>query len=148
MKAFNYRLQSLLEIRDKSREKALEEYGLYVKKRVKIEENCQQIEKQLELARKQLAKEREVNFSAVNQNYYFSSLQNVSKELEQEKELLEEAVLEEDIKKKNFLKAKSEADILEKLKIKKKQQHLYTENLKEEKAIDDIINSRLINNSQ
>ncbi len=44
MKAFNYRLQSLLEIRDKSREKALEEYGLYVKKRVKIEENCQQIE--------------------------------------------------------------------------------------------------------
>ncbi len=100
------------------------------------------------MARKQLAKEREVNFSAVNQNYYFSSLQNVSKELEQEKELLEEAVLEEDIKKKNFLKAKSEADILEKLKIKKKQQHLYTENLKEEKAIDDIINSRLINNSQ
>ena len=142
MKAFSFKLHTLMQLRKANREKALHAYGKAVHESEKLENDLARKKSALEILQDRIKQKRSNYFFGQEEESYqrnIASLKNdillVHKSLKNSQEIRE-------AKRKLFLKAEADFKGLEKLREKQKVEHDRGEQKKEESQIDDIISAR------
>ena len=147
MKAFTYRLETLLHLREIARDKALAKYAESINSRQHFESELKKSELNLESLQIQIGNQRKVFFAGFEQASFNRSILLAKEMIIDVNKKLQEAIQREATKKKIYLQADSAFKSLLKLKDKKHREHLYAENLKEERELEDIIGGRFVFNT-
>lgn len=143
MKRFRYRLESYLHLKDKKASDKLVSYAEKIRIRRAVELEIEKSVNHLDSVKKGIEELRKGEFSASNQSYYLAELQRLKKiliDLEKNKisKQQEEAKARE-----MYMQARSEKEILIKLKEKKRQQFFKDQLKLEQKMLDEVIQSRI-----
>ncbi len=146
MKAFEFRLETLLHLRELAKDKAIAEYGLAVSKREEAEKMLREVNDGLRELREEIRIRRSVGFSGSDQEVYNRSLVRAKERIIDCKAKVEEAEKIEFAKRDLYLQADSGYKSLLKLKEKKREEHIKYESKKEEMELEDIIGSRFVFN--
>ncbi len=146
MKAFNFRLQTLLHLRELARDQSLESYGKSIEDFNRIGESLHAQEEQLQELQNYIKIKRSSGFYGQDeQNHQRTVVDSKNKIIELHGELQNAKKIQE-AKRTIFLKSDSDFKSLEKLKGKQQAEHSHNEQKKEENEIDDIITSRFAYN--
>jgi flagellar export protein FliJ len=146
MKAFSFRLETLLHLREMAKDKAVAEYGLSISRRENAEKALKERYLELENLRQEIGRKRSSGFSGSDQNGYNRSLERVKEKIVDSNSKLEEAKRIVLAKRELYLDADSQFKSMLKLKGKQKELHLEAETKKEEMQLEDIISSRFVFN--
>ena len=146
MKAFKFRLETLLSLRELVKDRAVRNYAKAIANRVKFEKDLETAVSALTKLNSEITLKRNVGFSGFEQKN-FNQLILQAKELiiDQNAKLAESKSIEEG-KRKLFLAADSNCKSLIKLKEKNKIEHLKREEKREESELEDIIGARFVFN--
>ncbi len=142
MKAFTFRLQTLLKVRQSSRDKALRSYGLAVRQTDKLNEELTCKKKEIEDLQASIRQKRSSSFFAQEQEHLESTLSSLKDDIVALHGQLQNALKIQNSKRDLFLKADSQLKSFEMLREKQKQSHEFSELKKEEIQVNDIISSR------
>ena len=118
-------------------------YALAIQERKLAQDRCEDIQNSLEQVHLELNTLRAGAFMPGNQSFYLAEINRLRGVLEEAKKNLSKKQEVEDIKRQAYLKAKSEKDIIEKLKAKKRTQHFKEQIKLEQKMLDELISSRM-----
>ena len=146
MKAFSFRLETFLHLKEMRKKRLLVQYADSLREREKIEDRLEAKKFTLDQIRNEVSERRSFGFSGSEQATYQTSIDLVESEILDLHSEFENAKKIEESKKAVYIKADSEHQSLVKLKGKRKHQHLYAEAKKEENELTDLINSRFIFN--
>lgn len=146
MKAFSFKLKTLLHLRDIEKQNALSSYGRSVRERENIEKTLLNKRNYLENLKEQVAKRRTFNFTGYGEEVFQRSVKSTLDQILQIHGELENAKKIENAKRNLFLTAESRFKSLEKLKEKKRLEHQSAELQKEESELEDIVGSRFVYN--
>lgn len=147
MKAFSFRLETLLHLREISRDKALVHYAQSIRSRQEREKALQICQSHLESLHTQIAERRKNSFTGSKQESFDLSVSHAKERILDANRNLQESLQTEQAKKGIYLKIDSEYKSLLKLKEKKYEEHVYSESLKEERELEDIIGGRFVFNN-
>jgi flagellar export protein FliJ len=147
MKAFSFRLETLLHLREISRDKALGHYAQSIRSRQEREKALQICQSHLESLHTQIAERRKNSFTGSKQESFDLSVSHAKERILDANRNLQESLQTEQAKKGIYLKIDSEYKSLLKLKEKKYEEHVYSESLKEERELEDIIGGRFVFNN-
>ena len=146
MKAFTFRLQTLLHLRELARDQSLESYGKSIEEFNRLGESLHAQEKQLQELQSYIKHKRSSGFYGQDeQNHQRTVVDSKNKIIELHGELQNAKKIQE-AKRTIFLKSDADFKSLEKLKGKQQKEHSYNEQKKEDNEIDDIITSRFAYN--
>jgi len=146
MKAFNFRLKTLMHLRESAREQCLKSYGNSIKEFNRLGESLKAREDQLQELQDYIKRKRSSGFYGQDEeNHQRTVAISKDKIIELHGELQNAKKIQE-AKRKLFLKADEEFKSLEKLKGMQKAEHSRKQQKKEENEIDDIIGSRFAYN--
>ena len=144
MKAFRFRLETLLRLKDASRERALQDYAVAIQMRQESETKLKNAVGYVEGLENKLSEKRKVNFRA-------SELSSIQMSLEQARQEVEGFTVEvsrqkalEESRRSIFLKKESESKSLLRLKERQLDEHLEIETKKEEHELEDVIGARYL----
>ena len=146
MKAFGFRLETLLHLRELAKDKAIGEYGLAVSKREEAEKTLSEANDGLRELREEIGIRRSVGFSGNDQEVFNRSLVLAKERIIDCNAKVEEAGRIEIAKRDLYLQADSSYKSLFKLKDKKREEHIKYESKKEEMELEDIIGARFVFN--
>ena len=146
MKAFGFRLETLLHLRELAKDRAIAEYGKAVSKREAAEKALAEAEVALQDLRKEIGQRRTVGFSGNEQEVFNRSLNLAKDRILNRNAKLEETGRIEVAKRDLYLEADSAYKSLLRLKEKKRDEHIERETKKEERELDDVIGSRFVFN--
>ena len=146
MRKFSFRLETLLNIRELAKEKAIVNYGKAIAEREKCEEKRSLEISNLTLLKKQIKQKRILGFYAHQQSPFSLSLQSVKDKIILLNKQVDDAKTAEEVKRKIFNEADSMYKSLLKLKSNQKTEHFRSESRKEDAELEDIINSRFLYN--
>ena len=146
MKAFGFRLETLLHLRELAKDKAIGEYGLAVSKREEAEKTLSEANDGLRELREEIGIRRSVGFSGNDQEVFNRSLVLAKERIIDCNAKVEEAGRIEIAKRDLYLQADSSYKSLFKLKEKKREEHIKYESKKEEMELEDIIGARFVFN--
>ena len=146
MKAFGFRLETLLHLRELAKDKAIAEYGLAVSKREEAEKTLSEANHGLRDLREEIGIRRSVGFSGYDQEVLNRSLVLAKERIIDCNAKVEEAGRIEIAKRDLYLQADSSYKSLLKLKEKKREEHIEYESKKEEMELEDIIGARFVFN--
>ncbi|MDA8775035.1 hypothetical protein N9N13_04825 [Opitutales bacterium] len=146
MRKFTFRLETLLQIRELAKEKAIVNYGKAIAKREKCEEKRSLEMSNLTLLKNQIKQNRILGFYAHQQSPFSLSLQSLKDKITLLNKQVDDARTAEDVKRKIFNEADSRYKSLLKLKSNQKSEHFSSESRKEDFELEDIINSRFLYN--
>jgi flagellar export protein FliJ len=146
MKAFGFRLETLLHLRELAKDKAIAEYGLSVSQREQAEKTLGEAKDGLRNLRDEIGIRRSVGFSGNDQEVFNRSLELAKERIIDCNATLEEAGRIEVAKRDLYLQADSSYKSLLKLKEKKREEHIEYETKKEEMELEDIIGARFVFN--
>ena len=147
MKAFRFRLETLLHLREISRDKALGHYAKSIRSRQEREKALQVCQSHLESLHAQIGERRKNSFTGSKQESFDLSVSHAKERILDANRNLQESMQTEQAKKGIYLKIDSEYKSLLKLKEKKYEEHVYSESLKEERELEDIIGGRFVFNN-
>jgi len=147
MKAFRFRLETLLHLREISRDKALGHYAQSIRSRQEREKALQVCQSHLESLHAQIGERRKNSFTGSKQESFDLSVSHAKERILDANRNLQESIQTEQAKKGIYLKIDSEYKSLLKLKEKKYEEHVYSESLKEERELEDIIGGRFVFNN-
>ncbi len=147
MKAFRFRLETLLHLREISRDKALGHYAQSIRSRQEREKALQVCQSHLESLHAQIGERRKNSFTGSKQESFDLSVSHAKERILDANRNLQESMQTEQAKKGIYLKIDSEYKSLLKLKEKKYEEHVYSESLKEERELEDIIGGRFVFNN-
>lgn len=147
MKAFKFRLSTLLHLREIAKDKALSNYAQSIHARQDKEKDLHKSQKYLDSLHIQIGERRKNSFTGSKQESYDLSVHRAKEMILDANQNLQQALQTENAKKGIYLKADSEYKSLLKLKEKQYEEHLYTESLKEERELEDIIGGRFVFNN-
>ena len=147
MKAFSFRLETLLHLREISRDKALGHYAHSIRSRQEREKDLQLCQSHLESLHAQIGERRKNSFTGSKQESFDLSVSHAKERILDANRNLQESMQTEQAKKGIYLKIDSEYKSLLKLKEKKYEEHVYSESLKEERELEDIIGGRFVFNN-
>ena len=147
MKAFSFRLETLLHLREISRDKALGHYAQSIRSRQEREKALQVCQSHLESLHAQIGERRKNSFTGSKQESFDLSVSHAKERILDANRNLQESMQTEQAKKGIYLKIDSEYKSLLKLKEKKYEEHVYSESLKEERELEDIIGGRFVFNN-
>ena len=147
MKAFRFRLETLLHLREISRDKALGHYAQSIRSRQEREKALQVCQSLLESLHAQIGERRKNSFTGSKQESFDLSVSHAKERILDANRNLQESMQTEQAKKGIYLKIDSEYKSLLKLKEKKYEEHVYSESLKEERELEDIIGGRFVFNN-
>ena len=144
MKAFSFRLESLLQLREASREKALVGYAKSIKARQKIEVELNDLNEVLTKLHKDITLQRTSSLEGFTDQSFQNSMDSTKQQILNFHGKLEDAKKIELSKKKIFLAADGSLQSILRLKDKQSTAHLSSQLKKEERELDDIISSRFV----
>ena len=147
MKVFNFRLETLLHLREIARDKALGNYAKAINVRQDKEQALQDSRSFLEELQLHIGQERMNSFSGSSQESFDLSVKTAKERIIDAHKNLQHSIQSEEAKKRIYLKADSEYKSLLKLKEKQKEEHVRAESLKEERELEDIIGGRFVFNN-
>ena len=142
MKAFSFKLHTLLQLRKASREKALHAYGKAVHESEMLENDLVRKKSALQTLHDLIKQKRSNYFFGQEEESYQRNISSVKNEILSVHKSLKNSQEIREAKRKLFLKAEAEFKSLEKLREKQKFEHDQSEQKKEESQIDDIISAR------
>jgi flagellar export protein FliJ len=144
MRAFNFRLATLLRLREASREKSLLDYAKSIHERQQTEDRLKRASKYVETLEFKLSEKQKLSFNANELEALIGGLDharsvvtNLSTELSRKKTL-------EESRRKLFVKKDSESKSLGRLKDRQMNEHIQMEAKKEELELDDVIGARYL----
>jgi len=144
MKAFRFRLETLLRLKDASRERALQDYAVAINMRQEWEAKLDNAIGYVAGLENMLSEKQKLNFRA-------SDLASIHLSLEQARHEVESFTLEvsrkkalEESRRTIFLKKESESKSLLRLKERQLDEHLEIETKKEEHELEDVIGARYL----
>ena len=144
MKAFRFRLETLLRLKDASRERALQDYAVAINMRQEWEAKLDNAIEYVKGLENMLSEKQKLNFRA-------SDLASIHLSLEQARQEVESCTLEvsrkkalEESRRTIFLKKESESKSLLRLKERQLDEHLEIETKKEEHELEDVIGARYL----
>ena len=146
MKAFSFRLETLLHLREITKDKALSQYGQAVASRESMENQLHTKRQILTDLQHEISSRRAVGFSGSSQHFYQRSLDAAKAEIQRCYSELQAAKKIEDSNRESYLKADSSFKSFLRLKEKNREDHLAIESKKEEAEMDDLIGGRFIYN--
>ena len=146
MKAFSFRLETLLHLREMAKDKAIAEYGLAIARREDAQKVLQERKRQMEDLREEIGRRRITGFSGSEQNSYNRSIERAKEAIIACNSKFEEAKKIAQAKRELYLSADSQFKSLLKLKEKQRDRHIEVETKKEEMQLEDIISSRFVFN--
>ena len=146
MKAFSFRLETLLHLREMAKDKAIAEYGLAIARREDAQKVLQERKRQMEDLREEIGRRRSTGFSGSEQNSYNRSIERAKEAIIDCNSKFEEAKKIAQAKRELYLNADSQFKSLLKLKEKQRDRHIEVETKKEEMQLEDIISSRFVFN--
>ena len=146
MKAFSFRLETLLHLREMAKDKAIAEYGLAIARREEAQKVLQERKRQMEDLREEIGRRRSTGFSGSEQNSYNRSIERSKEAIIDCNSNFEEAKKIAEAKKELYLNADSQFKSLLKLKEKQRDRHIEFETKKDEMQLEDIISSRFVFN--
>jgi flagellar FliJ protein len=146
MKAFEFRLETLLHLRELAKDKAIAEYGRAVSKREEAEKMLREVNDGLRELREEIRIRRSVGFSGSDQEVYNRSIVRAKERIIDCNAKVEDAGRIEFAKRDLYLQADSSYKGLLKLKEKKQEEHVEYECKKEEMELENIIGSRFVFN--
>ena len=146
MKAFSFRLETLLHLREMAKDKAIAEYGLAIARREDAQKILQERKRQMEDLREEIGRRRSTGFSGSEQNSYNRSIERAKEAIIDCNSKFEEAKKIAQAKRELYLSADSQFKSLLKLKEKQRDRHIEVETKKEEMQLEDIISSRFVFN--
>ena len=146
MKAFTFRLETLLHLREISKDRAIKEYAQAILKREKLELDLRKAVKMLEVLNVEINERRAIGFSGFEQDGFNQSILRSKEIIIDLNSKVADSKNIESAKRNLYLRADSNCKSLLKLKEKKKVEHLKSEEKKEESELEDIIGSRFVFN--
>ena len=146
MKSFTFRLETLLHLREISKDRAIKEYAQAISKREKLELDLKKAVKMLEVLNAEINKRRASGFSGFEQDGFNQSILRSKEVIIDLNSKVADSKNIESAKRNLYLRADSNCKSLLKLKEKKKVEHLKSEEKKEESELEDIIGSRFVFN--
>ena len=146
MRAFEFRLETLLHLRELAKDKAIAEYGLAVSKREEAENALREANDGLLDLRDEIGIRRSVGFSGNDQEVFNRSLVLAKERIVDCNAKVMDAGKIEIAKRDLYLQADSSYKSLLKLKEKKREEHIEYESKKEEMELEDIIGARFVFN--
>jgi flagellar protein FliJ len=146
MKAFSFRLETLLHLREMAKDKAIAEYGLSLSRREDAEKALNERKREMEDLRDEIGRRRSTGFSGSEQNAYNRSIERAKEAIIDYNSKVEEAKKIVLAKRGLYLRADSQFKSMLKLKEKQREQHIEVETKKEEMQLEDIISSRFVFN--
>ena len=146
MRAFEFRLETLLHLRELAKDKAIAEYGLAVSKREEAENALSEANDGLRDLRDEIGIRRSVGFSGNDQEVFNRSLVLAKERIVDCNAKVMDAGKIEIAKRDLYLQADSSYKSLLKLKEKKREEHIEYESKKEEMELEDIIGARFVFN--
>lgn len=146
MKAFTFRLETLLHLREISKDRAIKEYAQAISKREKLELDLKKAVKMLEVLNAEINERRASGFSGFKQDGFNQSILRSKEVIIDLNSKVADSKNIESAKRNLYLRADSNCKSLLKLKEKKKVEHLKSEEKKEESELEDIIGSRFVFN--
>ena len=146
MRAFEFRLETLLHLRELAKDKAIAEYGLAVSKREEAEKKLGEANDGLRELREEIGIRRSVGFSGNEQEVFDRSLVLAKERIVDCNANVVEAGRIEIAKRDLYLQADSSYKSLLKLKEKKREEHIEYESKKEDMELEDIIGARFVFN--
>jgi len=146
MRAFEFRLETLLHLRELAKDKAIAEYGLAVSKREEAQKKLSEANDGLRELREEIGIRRSVGFSGNDQEVFNRSLVLAKERIVDCNAKVQEAGRIEIAKRELYLQADSSYKSLLKLKEKKREEHIEYESKKEEMELEDIIGARFVFN--
>lgn len=144
MKAFSFRLESLLQLREDSREKALIGYAKSINARQKIEVELNALNEMLTKLHKDITLQRTSSLEGFTDQSFQNSMDSTKQQILNFHGKLEDAKKIELSKKKIFLAADGSFQSILRLKDKQSIAHISSQLKKEERELDDIISSRFV----
>ena len=142
MKAFRFRLESLLHLRGLTREKCLKDYAEAISQRQSQEDRCEQISRRLNNIETSVATQRDQGISGHDQDTFLASIEHARNALTKQREVVVRSLAEEEKKKAIYLKADMAEKILLRLKERRKKEHIRVQEAKDERALEDVIGAR------
>ena len=146
MKSFTFRLETLLHLREISKDRAIKEYAQAISKREKLELDLKKAVKMLEVLNAEINERRASGFSGFKQDGFNQSILRSKEVIIDLNSKVADSKNIESAKRNLYLRADSNCKSLLKLKEKKKVEHLKSEEKKEESELEDIIGSRFVFN--
>ena len=144
MRAFNFRLATLLRLREASREKSLLEYAKSIQERQETEDRLKRANEYVSSLEFKLNEKQKVSFNANELEAVIGGLdhartvvRDLSTELSRKKTL-------EESRRQLFVQKDSESKSLDRLKDRQMQEHVELEAKKEEQELDDVIGARYL----
>ena len=147
MKAFKFRLETLLQLREISKDRALSKYAHAINFRQNKEKELQESELHLEELQFQISENRKMSFTGSKQEAFDLSIKHAKEQIIDANKNLQQSLQAEEAKKGIYLKSNSEYKSLLRLKEKQFEEHVRSENLKEERELEDIIGGRFVFNN-
>ena len=147
MKAFKFRLETLLHLREISRDKALSQYAHAINLRQDKEKELRESELRLVELQFQISEKRKNSFTGSKQEAFDLSVKHAKERILDANKNLQQSIQTEKAKKGIYLNSNSEYKSLLKLKEKQFEIHVRNENLKEERELEDIIGGRFVFNN-
>ena len=144
MRAFNFKLGTLLRLREASREKSLLDYAKSIHERQQTEDRLMRASEYVSTLEFKLNEKQKLSFNANELEAMISGLdharsvvRDLSTELSRKKTL-------EESRRKLFVHKDSESKSLERLKDRQMNEHILFEAKKEEQELDDVIGARYL----
>ena len=142
MKAFRFRLESLLHLRGLTRESSLKDYAHAIDNRQKEENRVEELADRLSQIEKRVASLRDEGISGHDQAIFLASIEHAKIALGKQREIARLALAEEELKRESYLESDKKEKIMLRLKERRKKDHLMEQMSKEEQALEDVIGAR------
>jgi flagellar export protein FliJ len=146
MKAFTFRLETLLHLRERAKDQAIKDYALSISKREKAELSLRKAVQNLKSSNEEIKQRRAAGFVGFEQDGFNQSIVQLKENIIELNSKVAESKNIESAKREIYLTADSNCKSLLKLKEKKKEEHLKSEEKKEEAELEDIIGARFVFN--
>ncbi len=142
MKAFLFRLESLLHLRSLTRERCLKEYAYSINERRGEEARGEELTIRLAQIEASVAARRKEGISGHDQAIFLASIEHAKDALDKQREVIGQALADEERKRGVYLKSDMNEKTLLRLKERRKEEHLRDQEVKEERALEDVIGAR------
>ena len=147
MKAFSFRLEPILLLREGARKNALASYARSIIASKELEKKLDSLNKSLGDLQKDISKQRQKVFSPSTDVPNQAAIVNLNKKIDSTNKSFEEAKANENKLRLKFLDADNALKSVSRLKEKQESAHIEEQTSREELALEDVINSRFNFNS-
>ena len=142
MRAFHFRLQTLLNLREMAREEALSTYANAIRQRELNEEKLADCNNSLDELREAVAARRTTSFTGAEQANFQQAVNLAKDRLLRQRNKVNRAKRVEEKTRTSYVKADGDEKSLTNLKARRQEDHFHFELKKEERELEDVIGAR------